>query len=97
MEVSKITAVMPMAIPRPVRKLRNRYDRKLEVVRRNKSGNSIYDPGSMISDYDLASAITGSSLAARRAGHTLNRIPVPSDVPSAASTAHQGAATGNDG
>ena len=44
-----------------------------------------------------ASAVTASSRAARRAGHTLNKMPVPSDVPIAATTAHQGALTGNKG
>ena len=47
--------------------------------------------------HDRASAITGSSRAARRAGHTLNRMPVPVAVPNAANTAHQGAATGSAG
>ncbi len=47
--------------------------------------------------HDRASAITGSSRAARRAGHTLNRMPVPNAVPNAASTAHHGADTGSAG
>ncbi len=45
----------------------------------------------------LAKASTGSSRAARRAGITLNRMPVRNAVPNAASTAHHGAATGNEG
>src|SRR5674476_658235 len=47
--------------------------------------------------YFPASAATGSSCAARRAGHTLNRMPVPIAMPQAASTAHQGGETGRLG
>jgi hypothetical protein len=47
--------------------------------------------------YLPANAATGSSLAARRAGHTLNKMPVPSAVPQAASTAHHGGLTGKLG
>ncbi len=40
---------------------------------------------------------TGSSRAARRAGSTPNRMPVPSAVPSPASTAQSGGKAGNSG
>jgi len=47
--------------------------------------------------YRPANAATGSNLAARRAGHTLNKMPVLKAVPQAASTAHQGGETGKLG
>ena len=47
--------------------------------------------------YCPANAATGSSFAARRAGHTLNKMPVLNAVPQAASTAHHGGETGKLG
>ena len=96
-EVSRITAAMPTAMPSSVSTLRPRCAtiarQAIETVSVQRIGAVLVSVSAQRRD----SAATGSSRAARRAGITPNSSPVPMAVPSAATTAHSGGQAGNCG
>ena len=83
MEVSRITAAMPTAMPRPVSTLCSRLARIEPVTKRAWSRASM-------AVQRRARAWMGSSRAARRAGSREKTSPVASAVPRAATMAQEG-------